>query len=248
MTTFTSTLRAGVLGAALAGAVAAWPAYACADEERSQASKESNIGALTGLALGAAAAGPVGAVVGAAAGVVLGDRYHRQAKARTALVTDLGHSEAERERLNASVAQLDSSLAQARSHGSQVDQTLQQTDELTFEVGFRTDDDSIPAARMPPLLKLGALLTSMPEAHARVAGYADPRGSDSYNQELSLRRAQSVAAALMSAGVPRERILIEAHGKSESTSAKDDLDAYALERRVTVRLELSESGQVARRD
>lgn len=248
MTTFTSTLRAGVLGAALAGAVAAWPAPACAQQQTSEASKQSNIGALTGFAVGAAAAGPVGAVVGAAAGAALGDRYHREKQARAALATDLTRSESERERLNANVAQLDSSLAQARSHGAQLDQTVQQTDELTFEVGFRTDDDSIPAARMPPLLKLGALLASMPEAHARVAGYADPRGSDAYNQELSLRRAQSVAAALMSAGVPRERILIEAHGKGESTSAKDDLDAYALERRVTVRLELSEPGQVVRRD
>ena len=247
MTTLTSTFRAGVLGVALALAAAGWPAYACA-EERSEASKQSDIGALTGLAVGAAAAGPVGAVLGAAAGALLGDRYHRQAEARKALATDLGNSEAERERLSTSVTQLDSSLAQARSHGAQLDETLQQTDELTFEIGFRTDDDSIPAERMPALLKLGGLLASMPQAQARVAGYADPRGSDEYNRDLSLRRAQGVAAALMSAGVPRERILIEAHGKSESTSARDDLDAYALDRRVTVRLELVQPGQVARRD
>ena len=247
MTTFTSTFRAGVLGVALAGATAAWPARACA-EERGQGSKQSDFGALTGLAVGAAAAGPVGAVLGAAAGAVLGDHYHRQAEERKTLAADLDHSEAERERLNASVTQLGSSLEQARSHGAQLDETLQQTDELTFEVGFRTDDDSIPAERMPPLLKLGALLASMPQARARVAGYADPRGSDQYNEELSLRRAQGVAAALMSAGVPRERILIEAHGKRESTSARDDLDAYALERRVTVRVELVEAGQVARRE
>jgi outer membrane protein OmpA-like peptidoglycan-associated protein len=130
----------------------------------------------------------------------------------------------------------------------QLDQTLKQTDELTFEVGFRTNDDSIPAERVPPLLKLGALLASMPQARARVAGYADPRGSDEYNRDLSLRRAQGVATVLASAGTPPERILIEAHGKSESTSGPGDLDAYALERRVTVRVELTAAGQVARRD
>src|SRR5438270_37113 len=96
--------------------------------------------------------------------------------------------------------------------------------------------------------RLGGLLASMPQARARIAGYADPRGSDAYNDELSLRRAQAVAAVLMSAGVPGERILIEAHGKTESTSAAGDLDAYALERRVTVRVELQGSGRVARRD
>jgi outer membrane protein OmpA-like peptidoglycan-associated protein len=88
----------------------------------------------------------------------------------------------------------------------------------------------------------------MPQAHVRVAGYADPRGSDAYNDELSLRRAQSVAAVLSGAGVPAERIMIEAHGKTESASLTGDLDAYALDRRVTVRLELDDSGQVARRD
>ena len=53
---------------------------------------------------------------------------------------------------------------------------------------------------------------------------------------------------LSSAGVPSERIAIEAHGKAESTSTAGDLDAYALERRVTVRVELPGTGQVASRD
>jgi peptidoglycan-associated lipoprotein len=101
---------------------------------------------------------------------------------------------------------------------------------------------------MSPLLKLGALAASLPQAQICVAGYADPRGSAAYNDELSLRRAANVAAVLTSAGVPRERILIEAHGKSEAANADGDLDVYALERRVTVRLQLPASGQVAERD
>jgi len=234
MTTLTSRLRAGVLGIALAGGVAVWPAYACGDE-RGEGSKQSDIGAVTGLAVGAAAGGPVGAVLGAAAGALLGDRYHRQAQSSAALAADLDHSEAERSRLSESVAQLD--------------QTLQQTEELGLDVSFRTNDDSITTRTMPPLLKLGALVVAMPQARVRIAGYADPRGSQAYNSELSLRRAQGVAAVLMAAGVAPERILIEAHGNTESTSADGDLDGYAFERRVTVRLELPPApGEVARRD
>jgi outer membrane protein OmpA-like peptidoglycan-associated protein len=81
-----------------------------------------------------------------------------------------------------------------------------------------------------------------------VAGFTDPRGSDAYNDELSLRRAQNVAAVLMSAGVPAERICIEAHGKTAAADADGDLDSYALERRVTIRLQLPGSGEVAVRD
>ena len=115
-------------------------------------------------------------------------------------------------------------------------------------MSFRTNDDSISTRAMPPLLKLGALVAAMPQARVRIAGYADPRGSPAYNSELSLRRAQGVAAVLMSAGVARERVLIEAHGKTESSSADGDLDGYAFDRRVTVRLELPRSDQVARSD
>ena len=51
-----------------------------------------------------------------------------------------------------------------------------------------------------------------------------------------------VAALLTGAGVPAGRIIIEAHGKSESQSEAGDLDGYALERRVSVRLEQAGSG------
>src|SRR5260370_23710237 len=247
MTTLKSRLPAGVLGMALAGGGAGWPAYGCGDE-RGEGAEQSDIGAVSGLAVGAAAGGPVGAVLGAAAGALLGDRYHRQAQISAALVADLDHSEAERSRLTRSVAQLDGSLTLAQAHGARLDQTVQQTDELALDVSFRTNDDSITTRARPPLLKLGALVVTMPQARVRIAGYADPRGSEAYNSELSLRRAQGVAAVLMSVGVAPERILIEAHGKSESTSADGDLDGYAFDRRVTVRPELPRSGEAARRD
>jgi outer membrane protein OmpA-like peptidoglycan-associated protein len=225
-------LRAGTLALALVGAL---PAHAAqAGDERGQASKQENAGVVAGVALGAVVAGPVGAVVGGGVGALLGDRYHRQAQARAALAQDLDKSEAERTRLTASIAQLD--------------RTLQNADELGVDVSFRTDDAAVTAQAMPPLLKLGALAASMPGAQVRVAGYADPRGSDAWNDALSLRRAQSVADVLTLAGVTRERIVVEAHGRSESASAAGDLDGYAFDRRVTVRLQLPGSGEVARRD
>ncbi len=243
-------LRGRTLGVTLVACGFVLPAYADQDPAAtSEASKQSNIGAVTGLAVGAAAAGPVGAVIGAAAGALLGDRYHRQQKSAAALSADLDKSEAERARLAHNVAELDSSLATARAHETRLGETLQQTQELGLDVGFRTDDDGIPEATLAPLLKLGALAASMPEAVVRIAGYADPRGSDAYNDALSLRRAQAAAAALTSAGLPAGRIIIEAHGKSESQSEPGDLDGYAFDRRVTVRLEQQvAAAEVVRRD
>jgi outer membrane protein OmpA-like peptidoglycan-associated protein len=244
----TSTLRATAFALALGGCALS-PVYGGGPPDPPGAgSKQADLGAVTGLAVGAAAAGPIGAVVGTAAGALLGDHYHRQAQSRAALSADLARSETQRAELARNLAQLDGSLSEARAHGAELAAQLSHTDQLGLDVSFRTDDDSVAAPAMSPLLKLGALAASLPQAQVCVAGYADPRGSEAYNDELSLRRAMNVAAVLTSAGVPRERIVIEAHGKSAAGDADGDLDAYAFERRVTVRLQLPGSLQVAERD
>jgi len=75
----------------------------------------------------------------------------------------------------------------------------------------------------------------MPGVKIRVSGHADPRGSLDYNQALSQDRAASVAAVLENAGLGEDRIVIEALG-SAGASDTGNLDDYAFERRVSVRL------------
>src|SRR3979490_3096570 len=86
MKTMTQMRNRSIALAVAAACVTALPVHA---EEtvtvRQPASKQENIGVVTGLAVGAAAGGPVGAIVGAAAGAWLGDRYHKQAVARPEL-------------------------------------------------------------------------------------------------------------------------------------------------------------------
>ncbi|MDB6089288.1 MAG: hypothetical protein JWN85_2072 [Gammaproteobacteria bacterium] len=250
MNTLIHKLRAGALGITLVSTcVAALPAYAQESAAKQQsASKQENIGVATGFTVGAVAGGPVGAIVGAAAGAWLGDRYHKQATTSKGLATDLGRSEAERTLLARNVAQLHGSLAEAQARGEKLDQALKNTEELQTEVTFRTNDDAINAQAMPPLLKLGALVASMPDVKVRVAGFADPRGPDDVNDALSRRRAEAVAAVLASAGVTKDRMIVEGHGAAESTSTEGDLDGYAFDRKVTVRLEGPGTQEVANRE
>lgn len=244
-----SKLPPAALALALAGCMAVLPAHAAdAADDPGAGSKQSDLGAVTGIVVGALAAGPVGAVIGGGAGALIGDRFHRQAQSRAALAENLDKSEARNATLTHDVAALSSSLAQEQAHGQQLEGTLQHTEELGLDVGFRTADDSVTAKSMSPLLKLGALVASMPDTTVRIAGYADARGSDAYNDALSLRRAENVAAVLTSAGVPRERILLEAHGKTEAGATDGDVDGYALDRRVTVRLQRQVAAAVARRE
>lgn len=221
------------VAACLAGAAARAGTAAAPDSN----ARAEDIGIVTGLAVGAAAGGPIGALVGAAAGGLMGDRYHREKQTARQLSSDLDRSEAERTRLAANVTELNGSLAESRTRGTRLEHTLAAVDAVGMDVSFRTDDASIKVEDMGPLLKLGALAAAVPDAKLRVAGFADPRGAAAYNDALSQRRAEAVAAALVCAGMARERLIVEAHGAAESMSAAGDLDAYALDRRVTVRLE-----------
>ncbi len=55
-------------------------------------------------------------------------------------------------------------------------------------------------------------------------------------------------AVLASAGVTPDRMIVEGHGNSESTSVDGDLDGYAFDRKVTVRLERPGTQEVASRE
>jgi outer membrane protein OmpA-like peptidoglycan-associated protein len=248
MKTMTSKTRYRSIALAVAVAcVAALPVHAqngtVTVETKKTASKQESIGVVTGLAVGAAAGGPIGAVIGAAAGAWMGDHYHKQLVARREAEQGLGQSETERTRLSQNVSELNGTLAHEQERGEQLDLVLSHADEVQTDVGFRTNDDSIQMQSLSPLMKLGALAAALPDAKVRVDGYADPRGSVTVNEDLSKRRADAVAAVLASAGVAPDRIVVTSHGKSEA--AGSDMDGFAFDRRVTVRIERTGPAAVA---
>lgn len=221
------------------GVAAACAAALPAQAAEKAASKQESLGVGSGLAIGALAGGPVGAIIGAAAGAWLGDRYHRQSVDNDTLRTDLARGSVERAKLSAS-------LAESQAHGEQLAQMLERRSDLETQVIFRTNDASLPTGAFEQLKKVSTLASTMPEMRVRVSGYADPRGTEDSNATLSKERADAVAAVLSGEGVDASRLVIEAHGESEATSAEGDLDGYALERRVVVRIEQPESDAVAR--
>jgi outer membrane protein OmpA-like peptidoglycan-associated protein len=244
----TTKLRGPTLGLTLAAAcVAALPVHA---QDRTgahaPASKQENIGVFSGMVIGAAAAGPFGAIAGAAAGAFLGDKYHKKAVENATLSNDLSKSEARRQELAKNVSDLNGQL-QGQKQVSQFGAVLNQTDDLVTDISFRTNDASINASSLSPLLKLGALAAAMPDVKVRVAGYADPRGSDELNDKLSKDRADAVAAVLAQSGLSPDQVIVEAHGKSQSESCDGDVDGYAFDRRVTVRIERKSAQEVASR-
>ncbi|HEY1898664.1 MAG TPA: OmpA family protein [Steroidobacteraceae bacterium] len=207
------------------------------------AAAEENIGFFSGLAIGAVAAGPVGAIAGGITGALLGEHYHKQKVANRQLAADLSGSNADKAKLTQTVLQLDGTLQLTQQQQAQLATSLDHARDLTLNIGFRTGDANLTPDDIDQLTTLGQLAGSMSGVKIRVSGHTDPRGSQQYNTALAQERAESVAAVLENAGLDKDRIVIEALGAS-GASAGGNLDDYAFERRVSVKLVGSEAGVV----
>jgi outer membrane protein OmpA-like peptidoglycan-associated protein len=135
-----------------------------------------------------------------------------------------------------------------RDQGEKLGMAVERSRDLETSVGFRTGDSTLADEDVVRLQKLGALAGAVGKVKVRVSGYADPRGPEHLNTALSERRADAVAHVLIQAGVDASQIVVEAHGAADSKTAAGDLDGYAFDRRVTVKIERDASGTVVARN
>lgn len=91
---------------------------------------------------------------------------------------------------------------------------------IGFRVQFAYDSAEILPDSRPFLDQLGQVLQSEPGLALVVEGHTDARGSEAYNQTLSLRRAEAVRAYLGQAWqVPASRLTVAGKGESEPLTA-----------------------------
>ena len=83
--------------------------------------------------------------------------------------------------------------------------------------------------------------------HVEVGGHTDARGNDAANQALSERRANSVVAALVERGVPKDRLSGKGYGETKlldtATSAAADAKNRRIEFSVTATAAPAPAGQ-----
>jgi outer membrane protein OmpA-like peptidoglycan-associated protein len=71
-----------------------------------------------------------------------------------------------------------------------------------------------------------------PDVRVAVEGHTDSVGSESYNQDLSRRRAESVKRILVGYGVEAERLEATGLGETNSIASDDTAEGRTLNRRV----------------
>ena len=76
--------------------------------------------------------------------------------------------------------------------------------DLPSDVLFDFDQSTLRPDAIPVLAQAAQLIAAYPQAPVCINGYTDSKGSDSYNQALSMRRARAVAAQLQSGQAAQE--------------------------------------------
>jgi outer membrane protein OmpA-like peptidoglycan-associated protein len=102
------------------------------------------------------------------------------------------------------------------------------------DVLFDTGRAELKPGAARNLDQLAQFLTSHPDRRIQIDGFTDSVGSDSYNQELSQRRADTVKSALMARGIDSSRIGTQGYGKGFPVANNDDSGGRQLNRRVEV--------------
>ncbi len=184
------------------------------DDPNRRAKNGALIGALSGAVLGAAVADDnqtQGALIGAGVGALTG----------AAIGNDLDKQAAElRQSLNTNVG--------VTNFGDYLVVNMPQ--DLLFAVDSATLRPDLTA----DIRTVASSLLRYPNSAIEVVGHTDNTGSAAYNQDLSQRRAVSVAEVLRASGVPGGRISTYGRGEDAPIATNQTPQGQAQNRRVEI--------------
>ncbi|VVE14640.1 putative lipoprotein YiaD [Pandoraea cepalis] len=105
---------------------------------------------------------------------------------------------------------------------------------LSDKVLFDTDEFVIHDAARQTVARIGRTLLKVGLNSVSVYGYTDSVGSDTYNEQLSARRADVVANVLVEAGMQRAAIQTIGAGKRNPVADNSTATGRAQNRRVAI--------------
>jgi outer membrane protein OmpA-like peptidoglycan-associated protein len=124
-----------------------------------------------------------------------------------------------------------------RMAGTGVD-VVRQGDNITLNmpgnITFAFDSSNLSTQFYPVLDNVAGTLSQYNQTMIEVAGHTDNVGTDEYNQQLSERRANAVAAYLASKGVMQQRMMVVGAGETHPIASNDTEAGRAENRRVEI--------------
>lgn len=165
------------------------------------------VGALIGNKAGNTAVGAiVGAAVGGAAGAYIGNYMDKQA-----------------------------AEMQADLEGAKIERVGEGI-KITFDSGilFQVNKSDLQPQAQTNLQKMATILNKYADTQVLIEGHTDNTGSDQYNLDLSVRRAQSVANYLSAQNVNATRFTTQGYGESQPIADNETVEGRTLNRRVEI--------------
>ena len=103
-------------------------------------------------------------------------------------------------------------------------------------VTFATNSANINAQFYEVLNSVAIVLKEYEKTTVDVVGHTDSVGSASYNQQLSERRARSVAEYLASQSIMAQRLLVAGRGESQPIASNNTPEGRSRNRRVEIQI------------
>lgn len=96
--------------------------------------------------------------------------------------------------------------------------------------------DGIDPISYEGIRNLIMMMKNSPTMKVEISGHTDSKGPDSYNQSLSLRRAQAVRNIMIKGGADGNRITAEGYGETKPRETNDTLEGRRMNRRIEFRI------------
>lgn len=103
--------------------------------------------------------------------------------------------------------------------------------------GFEISSAELTPAKSAQIRQVAQILKNNTHLFERVqvVGHADPTGPDRINDQLGLKRAETVAQALIRSGLSENQVQAVSVGANQPVSQSREADALAMSRRVEIR-------------
>jgi len=214
---------------------------ASADDIQHISSVKEDAGFGVGALIGGLLAGPPGAIIGAAGGTWIGTRETETDNTIASLEKKLNAKSIE-------LAYQQNELANTRKafeqefqrvvHSQEIQSLEKLSQGISYDIYYKTNHAEIRDDIRPQIVQLVALVKPYPQIQIQIEGYADYRGSESYNMELSKKRIDNVRSEFINAGISAQRLQSHAYGERQTKAQQGDIEAYMFDRRVTINLTL----------
>lgn len=131
-------------------------------------------------------------------------------------------------------AQAESQRLAAELQNLQANQTKRGIVLTLDDVLFDTGKSQLKSGADRSLDQIAAFLSENAERRVQVEGFTDAQGTDEYNLELSQRRADSVAMAIIRRGIDAQRVRAMGYGEEFPVASNDSAGSRQLNRRVEI--------------